>query len=178
VTEFFVGLLAAFAVGTLWFWIFLAIVSGIVIYAVEEAASGALATWTAIIAGILLALANGWSTQAIVAHPWLTIGIVLSYFVLGTSYAIIKWWSYVGELRRKLDAVGSSFYVGNTLIGAQEPPQVARHKARILGWMTYWPWSAAWTLVNDPVKRVFRTIYYRIAGRLQQIADRAWRAGV
>lgn len=54
-------------------------------------------------------------------------------------------------------------------------PLASEHKARIMTWMSYWPWSAAWTLVNDPVRRMFRAIYHEIAGQLQRIADRAWK---
>lgn len=54
-------------------------------------------------------------------------------------------------------------------------PQASAHKGLIMTWMSYWPWSAAWTLVNDPVRRMFRAIYHEIAGQLQRIADRAWK---
>lgn len=66
---------------------------------------------------------------------------------------------------------------GYTTVCSRKAPQAAQHKARIITWMSYWPWSATWTLVNDPVRRIFRTLYHEIAGQLQRIADRAW-AGV
>jgi hypothetical protein len=40
--------------------------------------------------------------------------------------------------------------------------------------MTYWPWSALWTLINDPVRRFFCWIYEQISGVLQEISDRAF----
>jgi len=54
-------------------------------------------------------------------------------------------------------------------------PKARDHKGQILGWMTYWPWSLAWTLLDDPVKRAFKWIFHQIQGLLQQIADSAFK---
>ncbi len=32
------------------------------------------------------------------------------------------------------------------------------HKALIAGWMTYWPWSLSWYILNDLVKGIFNKI--------------------
>lgn len=70
------------------------------------------------------------------------------------------------------DVEGRTGY-GTTKV-SRRAPQASAHKARILTWMTYWPWSAAWTLLNDPVRRAFVKAYGLVAGQLQRIADRAW----
>jgi hypothetical protein len=54
-------------------------------------------------------------------------------------------------------------------------PKARDHKAKILTWMTYWPWSMVWTLINDPVKRLFKYIYRSIQELLQSISNRAFR---
>ncbi len=54
-------------------------------------------------------------------------------------------------------------------------PKARDHKAQILGWMIYWPWSLIWTLINDPVKRAFKWIYHQIQDLLQKISDRAFK---
>ena len=51
-------------------------------------------------------------------------------------------------------------------------PRPNKHKARILTWMTYWPFSFIWTMLNDPIKRLMKAIYYKIAGFLTRISDR------
>jgi hypothetical protein len=51
-------------------------------------------------------------------------------------------------------------------------PQPRKHKARILTWMTYWPWSFIWTMLNDPIKRFFKAIYYRLAAFLARMSDK------
>ena len=52
------------------------------------------------------------------------------------------------------------------------PPQVADNKAQIIRWMTFWPISGLWTLINDPIRQAFIKIYDRISGRLQRMSDR------
>lgn len=51
------------------------------------------------------------------------------------------------------------------------PPQPNDHKARILLWMGYWPFSATWTLINDPLKRFWRFAYQRIIGLLGKMSE-------
>ena len=53
-----------------------------------------------------------------------------------------------------------------------EAPQARTNKSRILRWMTFWPLSALWTLIDDPIREAFRKIYDQISGRLQRISDR------
>jgi len=54
-------------------------------------------------------------------------------------------------------------------------PLVRNHKGRVISWMSYWPWSLFWTILNDPIRRLMRRIYYRIKGILQGISDRAFK---
>lgn len=49
------------------------------------------------------------------------------------------------------------------------------HKARITLWMMYWPWSLAWYMINDPIRRFFHWIYRRIQGILEQISQHVWK---
>jgi hypothetical protein len=53
-------------------------------------------------------------------------------------------------------------------------PLASRYKGQIITWMTYWPWSALWTLINDPVRRFFRWAYEQLSGTLQAISNRAF----
>lgn len=56
-------------------------------------------------------------------------------------------------------------------------PLVRENKTRIVAWMSYWPASMAWTLIDDPVRRTFLAIYDHIGGSLQRISDRRF-AGI
>lgn len=54
-------------------------------------------------------------------------------------------------------------------------PRVRNNKRRILTWMVYWPWSMFWTVLNDPVKRLFKYIYAKMKAVYQKIVDRAFK---
>jgi hypothetical protein len=54
-------------------------------------------------------------------------------------------------------------------------PMVSENKSRITGWMTWWPWSGLWTLINDPIRRFFNWAYDQLGGVLQAISDRAFK---
>lgn len=69
---------------------------------------------------------------------------------------------------------GYSGYKVSTKISA-DPPQVREYKSQIMRWMTFWVISMIWSLINDFVKRVFRSIYLKLATFLQSISDKMWR---
>ncbi len=50
-------------------------------------------------------------------------------------------------------------------------PDPKKHKSRILIWMTYWPWSFLWTMLNDP----FKAAYHWVLGLLRNISIGAFR---
>lgn len=50
-------------------------------------------------------------------------------------------------------------------------PDPKKHKRRILIWMTYWPWSFLWTMLNDP----FKAAYHWVLGLLKRISNSAFR---
>ena len=60
------------------------------------------------------------------------------------------------------------------LTASNTAPKASEHKGRILTWMCYWPWSFVWTMIDDPVKRLFKQIYLQIQGLLQSISNRAF----
>ena len=59
-------------------------------------------------------------------------------------------------------------------LSAPEKPSASDSKQDIMRWMSFWPFSMVWTLINDPVKKAFRAIYRGLQKSLQRIADRAW----
>jgi hypothetical protein len=69
-----------------------------------------------------------------------------------------KWYEYLGVDRSLLTIV----------------PQVADNKSRITTWMAYWPWSAFWTLLNDPIRRLFRRLYNNLREFYQKMSDKVF----
>jgi hypothetical protein len=41
-------------------------------------------------------------------------------------------------------------------------PNLAANSTRIIFWMSYWPASAVWTLLHDPITHLYRLIYARM----------------
>lgn len=54
------------------------------------------------------------------------------------------------------------------------PPMATQHKGDILFWATYWPFSAFWTLLNDPIRRLWNAIYSVLGGILQRISNKVF----
>lgn len=45
-------------------------------------------------------------------------------------------------------------------------------KSEITTWIIWWPWSAFWTLLNDPIKRIANEIYIALSGIYQSISSK------
>lgn len=58
-----------------------------------------------------------------------------------------------------------------------EVPHPKNHKARIMRWIGHWPWSAFWTVLNDPIRRICKMLYKRMTIILVSIGQRQF-AGV
>ncbi len=54
------------------------------------------------------------------------------------------------------------------------PPMAMQHKGDILFWASYWPFSAFWTLLNDPIRRLWNAIYSVLGGFLQRISNKVF----
>ena len=123
---------------------------------------------------------------------------VASYFVLGTGWSVIKWWSYVKGQRRKYDEVVSKFLkrFGQDMSNwshdqkvdfnssfthnygeerIERRPKIEDHKEDVFIWIGFWPFSATWTIIDDPVRRICSEIYDLIHKALQAISDSVWK---
>ena len=82
------------------------------------------------------------------------------YVGVGVVWSFIKWYFY---LLNERDEIKENVYMSI--------PTAASHKAQLFGWMAYWPWSALWTLLNDPFKRLFKLIVARLGKVYDKIAQ-------
>jgi hypothetical protein len=188
-----------FVVGGLWFWLLLA-AEAVILLVLLEWEQGTVATLTLVATLLALQLLGDVNVAGyVVRHPWVAVFATLGYFATGTGWAIAKWWFYVREQRAWYDELRAAFLrvLGyerdsampeglrlqwqSCLASARERrrldvhPLAAGHKAQIVRWMSYWPWSATWTLLRDPVRKAFFAIYRQIADLLQEISDKAFR---
>lgn len=137
-------------------------------------------------------------------HPGLTALVAGGYFVVGTAWSVVKWflfalkrkeeyleakehWRVEDEQREAFDRdrqnlvktgptkwEDSARRAGFLNRKGTLVPLVRENKERVMLWMVYWPWSALWTIINDPIKRLFRHIFNMIQDALQVVANRVF----
>lgn len=56
-------------------------------------------------------------------------------------------------------------------LSSLERPKATKNKARITGWMCFWPFSFIGTVLNDPVRRLFNFLFNYFKALYQQLAD-------
>lgn len=179
--------------GGFWFWI-LAAGEVFCLFVCIAKDRGTPATISVIVFATLMALFGGPNVFRFARdHPVSFSLWVGGYIVAGTIWAIVKWWFFVRKVRRKYDDAKSKFLKGkgfNVMVippelredwrrtigfGFGAPPQAREHKGDILFWMTFWPFSLTWTLVDDVITRIFEEIYEALHSFLQSISNRAFR---
>jgi hypothetical protein len=112
------------------------------------------------------------------------------YLVAGVAWSFAKWYFFVLNKKRAYTEILARFLAENKLQNLNDPaslkkfnnvwalkslgkipPQANENKSEIIGWISYWPWSAVWTLLDDFVTKIFQEIYARLAGTFQKISD-------
>lgn len=158
-------LINLFLIPLFYWFIIIPVVGFLLIYNVEK---GNTALTTALVIAILCILQFFTNLQVLTyayENPFNTIILFIGYFAAGSIYVYAKWYSY---LRRKYEEYRELKYEYECLI------KVSNNKERIFGWLFYWPLSAAWTILNDPIRRIFNFIYNHISGSLQRMSDRMY----
>lgn len=178
----------ALVFGSLWFWGLLALVT-ILLFTFIDNDEGFGATATLFGFLLIMQLFGDLKIFSYVRlQPLNAIKWTLCYFAAGTLWSIAKWWFYVRNERLHYDEEKIRFLQKNEVDGTIIPdklksswtrhapakPSASRSKDKIIRWMTFWPWSAVWTLINDPIKKLFKSIYANIQNLLQKIADSAF----
>ena len=193
-------MLELFIAGTFWFWALVA-VEIILLFLFVEWENGVSATISLVVFGCLLQFfGNVDIIGFVVANPLQLLAVVGAYFLLGSVWGIVKWYifcrdrleeyhdlkaeflrskglpektdepipsQYRAEWKKKLE--GRKGYSGSRLLN--EAPLVRNYKAKVVRWMSFWPISLIWSLINDFVKRICNAIYLRIAKFLQRVSD-------
>lgn len=187
-----------FVTGTWGFWALVMLETALLIVLIEWG-KGRWATLSFVVTLLALHFLGDWNVPGYLReHPLILLGGAAGYFGLGTLWGVVKWWLYVRDQRAQYDELRADFCHEFKVEGAiperlqsrwQERlqtaarrgrrieirPKARQHKGRILTWMSYWPWSLAWTALNDPIHKAFRTIYYHMHDYLQEISDNAFR---
>lgn len=185
------------AVGTIWFWAVL-LLCGIAVSELVDRDRGGAATLVALLTLGALAILGDFNPLAwAMENPTLAALFVPGYLLAGAAWGWLKFAWFARARRRKADAILASFLHqrgiadGAKLTSDDERdlryeldrqglvgsvrPLVKEHRGKIIAWMSYWPASILWTLINDPVRRAFVEIYERMGNALQAASDRAFR---
>jgi hypothetical protein len=151
------SILTFIAVGTFWFWLLIAIASGIVIGCLEDDKIG----WP-IFLTILFSFIY-YEDLALVFSDWRVIGIFLFiYVVCGVIWSFYRWFIHVRKFIKNYNRKEFS-----PLKDSREL-NVSYNKSLITGWIIYWPWSLVWNLTGD----FFRNLFEGLKKSYQKIVDK------
>lgn len=157
--------------GTAWFWLLFGGAAILIIWFLESAldfehdrgSGGGLFSTLTIIACLTLYWFFGSSEDIktlfmyLRDNPARSLLWIGSYIALGLVWSIFKWYFY---LYNKNEYLTKKFE--NDSLYESDFPKAKNNKARIISWMSYWPFSALWTLINEPVKKTYRFIYSKM----------------
>lgn len=108
----------------------------------------------------------------------------LAYIGVGVIYSTIKYILYLTDKRRTFDKKFNRFKSKHKLksdVTIENVPNVHKHicyetmrfvsipdlfesTKYIVFWMSYWPWSAFWTILNNPLKWLFEELKEMFSG--------------
>jgi hypothetical protein len=83
------------------------------------------------------------------------------YVLIGILWAIMKWKWFC---RDKYASYANRSYEPSTIFASE-------HKARITGWMVWWPFSMGWFLLHDPITRFYNYLYTRLSRMFDSISN-------
>jgi hypothetical protein len=167
-----------FAFGTLWFWLLIILTFILITTFVEkEEQSGTGATIILIISVFLIGIFGNFESfknifNYAVTNPWTVLGFFALYVVLGIVWSFFKWYFYLSTIKEEVKEKKENcikFYRQEIDIS------LSVNKNRVIVWMSYWPFSIIWTLINDPIKKLYRYILHKISGLYQKISDRMFK---
>lgn len=169
--------------GTVWFWVFVCAVFGGIVFALEVALDDDNDTGGGIWSGILLVLAVAayyfWGSKEDVINigiflrdnPVLILSCFLGYIVVGLVWAFFKWYFFVSN-KLEYHKKQKEKYKHHTF----SVPSAGDNKFRIMSWMYFWPFSASWTLVNQPLKKSFKYVYEKTGVTFDKIAKKMFKS--
>lgn len=140
-------------------------------------------------------LAGGAVWAWLTANPYNALYAFLGYVAAGVVWSFAKWMFHVWREKDRYVEVKEEFLAHHNIsdaewralestdgqkyesirraimsgFGMKGLPKASQHKARIIAWMMWWPASAVWTLIDDPLRRLFNWIYARVSSVYDKI---------
>lgn len=171
-----------FVVGSFWFWVGL-IAAAIIITALIEGHEngGSLSSLVCVVTLVLFwFLGAGHDLNGlvnfIIQAPAASIGIFLLYILAGAFWSVGKWYFFVVRLRdeyiERIDNYGNGKVSQSDV--DKHRPKPSTYKGRITSWMFYWPFSITWTLLNEPVRKIYLTLFNWFEESFEKISDKVF----
>lgn len=184
-----------------WYWIPI-FVMAIVITILVESENGVWATVATVVTiGVFCYLLNFHIAAFTLAHPLGILKWIAIWFAAGAGWGTAKWLLEVHrclgryqeardqfladkgvgaltpQLAVELDARGNYYgsYRNTFNKISATPPKASDHKADIIRWMTYWPFSMIGFVLRDFVRRIWNHIYTYLAATYDRIAKHVYR---
>lgn len=171
-------MIAIFEVGTLWFWVFVAIVSCGLMAVQEKADSpGGWTTFLVILTFVgLYYLGAGVSMKElglhIIHHPMETLVYFLLYTLVGVVWSFYKWGRIVNTQATKYKEKLKSYGKANL---PDYRPDLGDYKGEIFNWIFYWPFSFSWFVIHEPIERLFDIIMKNTKKVYEGITNKAFK---
>jgi len=175
-TSIAITVAAILVVGSLGFWLLLAIASIGILVSLEYDHEGE-AFMSLLVMLAALQLFSGVDIIGFFRSDLRVLALLaMLYFVVGTLWSFFKWFLFVKDQRKAYDEDLAEWDKTGDKRSKPKPnvPQAKENKSRITAWMSFWPWSCFWFLINDPIRRAFRAIFDYLQTRYQMIADKAF----
>lgn len=175
-----------FLVGSFWFFILLGAISIALIFLLEYDKWGK-SLFVLAITLVLLALYGDFNLLALILHEPIKTGLlVLAYGAVGALWSVVKWYFFLMNRKDKYKVLRTQFLESLDLASGDAIPEEEKenfqkvlqssynhddsgslekrpfakhHKNKISVWIAYWPWSAFWTLLRDPLKRISQFLF-------------------
>lgn len=168
-------LLEYIAIGTVGFWALLGLIAICISEALDTDHPG-IATIMAVGTVVGLWFLGFYPRDWIANHPFEFLMYIAEYVVAGGVWALIKWYFWLVKIRQYIETLQADR--DPNIRGALQsrgyptsfPVNVSDHKSKIIGWMTLWPASMVWTVLHDPVKWIFETLYRVMATTFDRIS--------
>jgi hypothetical protein len=179
-------LIELFLVGTgLWFWLLITAVVILELFCVENESPVLAGFFIAATVAVLYFFGNldlRGAVEYMIHNPLNILGYIGGYFVIGAFWSLVKWVFYTTNKRHHYNEVKREWLEDHGIKGTLTIPAnlldewkeyaadhhyirdvqdrllPSHNKSRISVWIVYWPFSALWTLINDPVRRIVRQI--------------------
>lgn len=177
-----------FVVGSIFWWVLLAIASIVIIWAEEKEVPA----WSFVTVAVTFLLMQFFGDLRI--QNWFggnvlfaTLAWLLLYAGAGVTWGFIKWFLYSGSCLEQFEELKKCWSktkpLPKTLIEQDEfvsylkrngyshaymeiyagknkkmvvIPKATSNKAKIVYWMSFWPWSALWSLADDVIVGIFK----------------------